>query len=74
MSPYQKQHENNEQEKDLVQLNGFKQIIEMLQVADPAFRDSLLKRLAARDRDLAANICRDLGYGNRRRSSFSATV
>ncbi|MEK6578031.1 MAG: hypothetical protein AABZ55_02280 [Bdellovibrionota bacterium] len=44
-----------------IPVNGLQQVIDMLRVADPAFRDSLLKRLAARDRELARVIMRDLG-------------
>jgi hypothetical protein len=43
-----------------IPIDGFKQIVDMLQVADPAFRESLLKRLAARDSRLAASLRRDL--------------
>jgi len=43
-----------------VRINGFQQVIEMLRVADPAFRESLLKRLALKDRKLAASLRRDL--------------
>jgi hypothetical protein len=39
-----------------VAVDGFGQILEMLRVADPQFRESLLKRLAARDRQLAADL------------------
>jgi hypothetical protein len=48
------------QEKQ-VAVDGFQQVIEMLKIADPAFRESLLKRLAARDRELALQLRRDLG-------------
>ena len=43
---------NNEQgplQEELVAINGFQQIVDMLKAADPQFRDSLLKRLAQRD-------------------------
>lgn len=43
-----------------VRINGFQQVLEMLKVADPAFRESLLKRLAARDIELANHLRRDL--------------
>ncbi len=36
-----------------IQINGFQQVIDMLRVADPAFRESLLRRIAVRDRKLA---------------------
>lgn len=50
---------NNEGEPQ-VAIDGFAQVLEMLRIADPAFRESLLKRLAARDRQLAAELRRDL--------------
>ena len=43
-----------------IAVDGFGQVMEMLKIADPAFRESLLKRLAARDRDLAYNLRRSL--------------
>jgi len=39
-----------------IKVDGFGQVIQMLQVADQAFRDSLLKRLSARDPELARQI------------------
>lgn len=39
-----------------IQIDGFQQVLEMLKIADPAFRESLLKRLAMRDRDLARTL------------------
>ena len=47
-------------EEKQIPVDGFQQVLEMLKIADPAFRESLLKRLAARDRDLARNLRRDL--------------
>ena len=43
-----------------VKIDGFEQVLEMLRIADPAFRESLLKRLAARDAKLAASLRADL--------------
>jgi hypothetical protein len=43
-----------------IRVDGFAQVLEMLRVADPAFRESLLRRLAARDRDLARDLRADL--------------
>ncbi len=43
-----------------VQINGFQQVLEMLKIADPVFRESLLKRLASKDRELANSLKRDL--------------
>jgi hypothetical protein len=52
---------NPEQEVEpQVAVDGFNQVLEMLRIADPVFRESLLKRLAARDRQLAANLRREL--------------
>lgn len=36
-----------------IKVDGFAQVLAMLQIADPEFRDSLLRRLAARDIELA---------------------
>jgi len=44
-----------------IPVDGFKQVLEMLRIADPAFRESLLRRLADRDRDLARSLRADLG-------------
>jgi hypothetical protein len=43
-----------------IAVDGFQQVIEMLKIADPAFRESLLNRLAARDRELAKQLRADL--------------
>ena len=43
-----------------IAVDGFKQILEMLKIADPEFRESLLRRLAARDRELARELRNDL--------------
>ena len=48
------------QAEQAIPIDGFKQVIEMLRIADPAFRESLLRRLAARDQNLANNLRRDL--------------
>jgi hypothetical protein len=42
-------------------VDGFQQILEMLRVADPAFRESLLRRLATRDHQLVADLRQNLG-------------
>jgi hypothetical protein len=46
----------NSEGEPQVAVDGFGQILEMLRIADPAFRESLLRRLAARDRQLAADL------------------
>lgn len=43
-----------------IPVNGFQQVLEMLKIADPAFRESLLSRLARRDRQLAQTLRDDL--------------
>lgn len=43
-----------------IQVNGFAQVLAMLQVADPEFRESLLRRLAQRDPHLALSLRKDL--------------
>ena len=45
-----------------IPVNGFNQILEMLKVADPAFRESLLRRIAVKDRNLAETLRQDLAY------------
>ena len=47
-------------EQQGIPINGFQQIVDMLKVADPQFRESLLRRLAARDVSLANSLRRDL--------------
>jgi|GEM_PF-743524 len=44
-----------------IPVDGFNQVLEMLQVADPEFRESLLRRLAIRDRGMAKRLREDLG-------------
>ena len=44
-----------------IAVDGFQQVLEMLRIADPAFRESLLRRLAARDAQLARELRADLG-------------
>jgi flagellar motor switch protein FliG len=41
-----------------VKIDGLQQIVEMLKHADPAFRESLLKRLTQRDPKLAQSLRR----------------
>ncbi len=49
------------QEAPQIAVDGFNQVLEMLKIADPEFRESLLKRLALRDRELARTLRNDLG-------------
>lgn len=63
MSAYYKDDGSNETEQtaqEQIRVDGFAQILAMLQIADPAFRESLLKRLAAKDRNLVARLKREL--------------
>jgi hypothetical protein len=46
-----------------IKVNGFAQVLAMLQVADEEFRESLLKRLAQRDPALARSLRNDLTKG-----------
>jgi hypothetical protein len=43
-------------EEKPVAVNGYQQVVEMLEAADPAFRESLLKRLASRDPELGRSL------------------
>jgi len=43
-------------EEKQVAVNGYQQVVEMLQAADPAFRQSLLARIARRDPELARRL------------------
>jgi hypothetical protein len=45
---------------EAIRVDGFAQIVAMLQVADADFRESLLRRLALRDPTLADNLRRTL--------------
>ena len=47
-------------EQQGIPINGFQQIVDMLKVADPQFRESLLRRLSVRDLALANSLRRDL--------------
>lgn len=53
--------EFNEQGEMQVKVDGFEQVLAMLKIADPEFRESLLRRLASRDRALAESLRADLG-------------
>jgi len=49
-------------EPEGVRIDGKGQILAMLEAADPAFRESLLRRLAMRDFDLAKDLRASLKY------------
>ena len=48
------------QEEERIRVNGFGQVLEMLKIADPDFRESLLRRLGAKDKELARQLRQDL--------------
>lgn len=48
------------EETQQIPMNGFQQVLDMLRIADPQFRESLLQRLAKRDLELARSLRRDL--------------
>ncbi len=50
----------NPTDREPIRVDGFAQIVAMLQVADDDFRESLLKRLAIRDPLLVENLRRTL--------------
>ncbi|OFZ54703.1 MAG: hypothetical protein A2428_10935 [Bdellovibrionales bacterium RIFOXYC1_FULL_54_43] len=54
------QNSTNPGKDGQIQIDGFKQVLEMLRIADPSFRESLLRRLAARDAELARTLREDL--------------
>ena len=43
-----------------VRVNGYAQVLDMLRIADPQFRDSILRRIALRDPVLARNLRAEL--------------
>jgi hypothetical protein len=48
-------------EPEPIPIDGFQQVLDMLKIADPAFRESLLRRLALRDQELVNSLRKDLG-------------
>lgn len=44
-----------------IRVDGFQQVLAMLRVADQDFRESLLRRIGQRDRDLARSLRDELG-------------
>ena len=46
--------------EDGIKINGLEQVVQMLRHADPAFRQSMLKRIHARNPQLAQQILRVL--------------
>jgi len=50
----------DESRENSIRVDGFEQVLAMLKIADSEFRESLLRRLAARDKQLAASLMREL--------------
>jgi hypothetical protein len=48
------------QEEERIRVNGFAQVLEMLKIADPDFRESLLRRLSTKDPELGRQLRQDL--------------
>lgn len=46
--------------EEMIPVNGFAQVVAILQHADPEFRDSLLRRIAIRDKKLAHSLREEL--------------
>lgn len=46
--------------EEQIRVNGYAQVLEMLQIADADFRESLLRRLAQRDPALAKSLRQSL--------------
>lgn len=44
----------------MIRINGFEQVLAMLQAADPEFRNSLLRRIIARDEKLGSALLQSL--------------
>ncbi len=53
-------HEEKPIDPKPIPIDGYKQVLDMLRIADPAFRESLLKRLAQKDRELANSLRKEL--------------
>ncbi len=50
------QTQKKQEEPKGVKIDGFQQVLEMLKIADTEFRESILKRLAKRDPNLASTL------------------
>jgi hypothetical protein len=62
-SESQPQNQGGPTEQDeRIAVNGFAQVLDMLKVADPAFRESLLRRIASKDKNLALSLRKDLAF------------
>ncbi len=49
-----------QQQNQGIRVNGMQQVVDMLRAADPEFRESLLRRMAAQEPDLVKKIRRQL--------------
>jgi hypothetical protein len=57
VSPAQQQSSAQKGEEETpVAVNGYQQVVELLEAADPAFRESLLARLSRRDPELGRSL------------------
>jgi hypothetical protein len=54
--PVQVEEAESKNGEKQIPVNGYQQVIEMLEAADPAFRESLLRRLSARDPELGRSL------------------
>lgn len=54
--PTEQTEEKEEGQEKLIHVNGFQQIVDMLRVAEPAFRRALLENIERQDPALAANL------------------
>lgn len=63
IQPQQSQEESKTENDDQqgIRINGFAQVVAMLEAADPQFRESLLRRLAQRDPRLVRSLREDMG-------------
>ena len=52
----QQSSQQNGPSEEGMKINGLQQVVELLKYADPAFRESLLKRLMQRDPNLAQSL------------------
>ena len=62
IQPQQSQEEPKAENDDQqgIRINGFAQVVAMLEAADPQFRESLLRRLAQRDPRLVRSLREDM--------------
>jgi len=56
LNPRESHSSKNGPAEEGVKINGLQQVVDLLKYADPAFRESLLKRLMQRDPQLAQSL------------------